>query len=74
MAFAERYLQYERRCYRWIQIPLKEVEVMYASGELIQGSGYHYEMDGQKLVEFHVNNHATFQAIFNQILGSMEAT
>jgi hypothetical protein len=35
------------------------------------GSGYYYQMDGQDFVEFHVGDHGTFQARFNQIRGSM---
>jgi hypothetical protein len=75
MAFVDRYLKCERRCYRWIPIPLKEVEVMYESGELIQRSGCHSEMDGQKAVEFHVDDHATFQGhTLTRFLVAWEAT
>jgi hypothetical protein len=42
MAFVDRYLKYERRCYRGIQIPLEEANLIWESGELIHGSGYRW--------------------------------
>jgi hypothetical protein len=48
MAFVDRYLKYERRCYRWIQIPLEEAKLLWESGDLIHESGYHYKVDDKK--------------------------
>ena len=72
--FIRRYFQQEQRMFRWIQIPLLEVEAMEEAGELQKGMGQRYNANatGQRLtsdsdndhtiwVEFHVDDHPSFQ-------------
>jgi hypothetical protein len=73
--FVRRYFEQEQRMFRWIQIPLLEVEAMEEAGELQKGMGqlYNANATGQRLtttdmndnntiwVEFHINDHPSFQ-------------
>jgi hypothetical protein len=55
--FIKRYMQFEERMFRWIQLPLEQVEEMEQNKEIEEGLGYRYE----DMVEFHVDEHPFFQ-------------
>jgi hypothetical protein len=60
--FVKRYLKYEFRMFRWIQLPLEEVKAMEENKEIDEGLGYRYQNSENKdMVEFHVDLHPTFQ-------------
>jgi hypothetical protein len=76
--FIQRYFKQEQRMFRWIQLPLSEVQAMEEAGQLQQGMGKWYNANaaGQQLtsdsdndhtiwVEFHVDNHLSFQDRMN---------
>jgi hypothetical protein len=74
--FIHRYFQHEKRMFRWIQLPLLEVESMEEVGELEKGMGKWYigNATGQlrltmndtgDWVEFHIDNHPSFQKKMN---------
>mmetsp|Transcript_10558 Transcript_10558/g.15234 ORF Transcript_10558/g.15234 Transcript_10558/m.15234 type:complete len:110 (-) Transcript_10558:118-447(-) len=54
--FVERYLKYERRAHRWIQIPLEESRKLEMEEMIPVDIGYRYT-DGNKneMVEYHVD-------------------
>ena len=59
--YIKRYFKYERRCFRWIQLPMSEVEELEKEDEFFKRSqGYEYTQNGQTLYEFHVDDHPTF--------------
>jgi hypothetical protein len=52
--FCQRYLAYEQRMHRWIQVPATEANELEKSGEVTEGSGYKYTTDdGLTMVEYH---------------------
>jgi hypothetical protein len=61
--FIKRYLEYENRMFRWVQLSLEEVEEMEESSECDKGLGYRYSdsESGKRMVEFHVDEHPSFQ-------------
>jgi hypothetical protein len=60
--FVKRYLKYEFRMFRWIQLPLEEVKAMEENKKIDEGLGYRYQNSENKdMVEFHVDLHPTFQ-------------
>ena len=61
--FLKRYLAYEIRMHRWVQLPLSQLKQMEERKEIATGLGYHYKDDQTKLdmVEFHVDEHVSFQ-------------
>jgi hypothetical protein len=61
--FIKRYLKYEIRMFRWIQLPLDEVRDMEANDEIEEGLGYRYQcpVTQIEMVEFHVDDHPSFQ-------------
>jgi hypothetical protein len=77
--FIRRYFQQEQRMFRWIQLPLLEVEAMEEAGELQRGMGKRYQANamGERLttpslndqpiiwVEFHIDEHPSFQHRMN---------
>jgi len=46
---------------RWIRLEVGKDKEMVEEGELQARHGYPCTVDGIKLVEFHVNDHPTFQ-------------
>ncbi len=56
-SFCERYLGYEARMHRWVQIKEEVAKKMEEEGEIARGSGYYYydEATKEKMVEFHVD-------------------
>jgi hypothetical protein len=56
-AFCERYLAYEMRMFRWVQIKEEQAKELEEQGEIVRGSGYHYiePLTNEKMVEFHVD-------------------
>ena len=65
--FVTRYLNYEMRMHRWIQIPLSESTEMVESGKLIKDSGYKYvDGTGIEMVEYHVDTLDDFQIRMNK--------
>ena len=74
--FMRRYIEQEQRMFRWIQLPLLEVEAMVEAGELQKGMGRQYKgtTTGQRLttdntndwVEFHIDDHPSFQKRMNE--------
>ena len=61
-AFVTRYLLYEGRMYRWIQITKEESLELEMKGLIPKGSGYLYtDKEGQQMVEYHVDSCAEFQ-------------
>jgi hypothetical protein len=60
--FIKRYLKYEFRMFRWIQLSLEKVKAMEQSLELDEGLGYRYQdADNKDMVEFHVDQNPAFQ-------------
>jgi hypothetical protein len=54
--FVTRYLQYERRAHRWIQITVSEAQELEQRGFIKGDSGYRYEdAKGKQMVELHVD-------------------
>jgi hypothetical protein len=76
--FVRQYFEQEQRMFRWIQLPLLEVEAMEEEGELQQGMGrgYNATMTGQQRtndedanntwVEFHIDDNPSFQQRMNR--------
>jgi hypothetical protein len=65
--FIERYLGYEQRMFRWIQITEKEAIDLETTGALPKQSGYRYESDtGVTMVEYHVDTCDVFQQRMNE--------
>ena len=59
--FIDRYLEYEKRMHRWIQIPNNEVLQLVEEGKLLEGEGHRYEdANGNDMVEFHVDDSDEF--------------
>jgi len=56
-SFCERYLAYEMRMFRWVQITLEQAKMLEEKGEIVKGSGYHYldPLTNTNMVEFHVD-------------------
>ena len=60
--FVTRYLNYERRMHRWVQIPLSESISLAESGKIIKNSGYMYtDESGTEMVEYHIDTLPEFQ-------------
>ena len=59
--FIDRYFDYELRCYRWYSIPKTKKNEMVQNGDLLDELGYEYEKDGINMVEYHVDDHVSFQ-------------
>jgi hypothetical protein len=60
--YVQRYLQYERRMYRWIQISAEESEKKVQQGLVPRNSGYRYKNShGVDMVEYHVDSSKLFQ-------------
>jgi hypothetical protein len=60
--FVARYLTYERRAHRWIQINLNESAALENKGLVPKNSGYRYTSDkGDETVKYHVNACREFQ-------------
>ena len=67
-SFIERYFDYELRCHRWYSIPATEKTKLVNNGELDATMGYHYKsQDGTEMVEFHVDDHVSFQNECNSL-------
>lgn len=49
--FCKRYLSYEQRMHRWIQVTTTEAAILEANGDVANGSGYKQG----NIVEYHVN-------------------
>jgi hypothetical protein len=65
--FVSRYLQYERRAHRWIQIPLQEATQLEMKRLIPKSSGYRYtDEEGKDMVEFHVDTCHVFEEQANQ--------
>ena len=64
-AFIARYLSYEIRMHRWIQISRSESLKLEEDGIIPKGSGYHYDLDGEAMVEYHVDSANIFQERMN---------
>ena len=59
--YIKRYLRNERRCFRWIQLPMSEVEELEGSDNLFSRKyGFEYKIGGLTFFEFHVDDHPTF--------------
>ena len=56
-AFCERYLAYEARMHRWVQVKEEVAKKLEEDGEIAEGSGYYYTDQGtqERMVEFHVD-------------------
>jgi DNA-binding transcriptional regulator YhcF (GntR family) len=60
--FIKRYLKYEFRMFRWIQLSLEKVKAMEENEEIDEGLGHRYQNSENKdMVEFHVDQHPSFQ-------------
>ena len=59
----------ERRCFRWLQLPVEEVEQLEKEDETFHRScGYEYiDENDNTYFEFHVDSHETFQERSNHI-------
>jgi hypothetical protein len=65
--FISRYQQYERKCHRWIHIPLQRYEKMVKDGELVEEAGFRFEKEGQTYMELHVDDSPRFQDECNHL-------
>ncbi len=66
--FVSRYLTYERRAHRWIQIVAKESTEIENKGLVPRDSGYRYMSEnGEKMVEYHVDSCTEFQERMNEV-------
>ena len=66
-AFVLRYLNYEQRMHRWIQVPLDESRQMEDDGKVVKNSGYRYvDAAGGEMVEYHVDTLDEFQIRMNE--------
>jgi len=64
--FVSRYLTYERRAHRWIQIDAKESAATENKGLVSRDSGYRYTTkNGEEMVEYHVDSCKEFQERMN---------
>ena len=61
--FVKRYLEYEKRMFRWLQLPLAKVKEMEEMLDIDKGLGYRYtdSTTYEEMVEFHVDQHPSFQ-------------
>ena len=60
--YIQRYFRNERRCFRWISLPIDEAEKLELEDEFFDKEiGYKYQVDGLTLIEYHVDDHPTFQ-------------
>jgi hypothetical protein len=57
--------KWEPRCHRWIQLPVRDLPDMERSAEGIRG-GYHYIVNGEDMVECHVDDNEDFMERGNQ--------
>ena len=65
--FVERYLQYEQRMFRWIQIMQEEANELEGQGIIPRQAGYRYQTEtGQAMVEYHVDTCDLFQQRMNE--------
>jgi hypothetical protein len=62
-----KYLENELRMYRWIQLPLTELNDLEEQLEIEIGNGHHYTdpTSNVPMVELHVDSHPTFHAQMN---------
>ena len=59
--FTKKYLAYEVRAYRWIQVTLEESNALVLEGNITADSGFSYETDdGIDMVEYHVDSSYVF--------------
>jgi len=55
--FISRYLTYERRTYRWVQLPKTEALDLQESGKILKDTGFSYtDSAGKEMVEYHVDD------------------
>jgi len=65
--FVTRYLAYEQRAHRWIQIPLSEALELEDKKMIPKNSGYRYEDDhGESMVELHIDSCQIFEEKANK--------
>ena len=65
--FVIRYLEYELRTYRWIQLKEEEVLEYELNKELKREDGYKYSHeDGSTWYEYHVDDHTDFESRMNE--------
>ena len=66
--FIERYLGYEKRMFRWIQITKQEASDLKDEGIIAKKGGYHYNHPetGVDMVEYHVDTCNLFQERMNK--------
>jgi hypothetical protein len=61
-SFCKRYLNYEQRMHRWVQVPETEAKELEQKGEIAAGSGYKYTRDdGLAMVEYHCDSIKTLK-------------
>ena len=55
--FISRYLTYERRTYRWVQLPKTEALDLQESGKILKDTGFSYtDSAGKEMIEYHVDD------------------
>ena len=60
--FTEKYLSYEVRAHRWLQMTLDESNKLLLEGSVIANCGYNYVADdGTDMVEYHIDTSYAFQ-------------
>ncbi len=62
--FCKKYITYERRAHRWIQIPLEESKNLEDNGLISPNSGYRYTEESG--AHNHVDSHQEFQDKMNK--------
>jgi hypothetical protein len=69
--YVNRYLNYELRSHRWIQIPVAQARSIMRDGKSIVDYDFghpHTSRDGQEMIEFHVDDVPELQELANAIL------
>ena len=47
--------------HRWVHLTEQEAKKMVEDGKIGAKQGYHFEITGKKIVEYHVDDHPEFQ-------------
>jgi hypothetical protein len=66
--FCKRYLAYEQRMQRWIQVPATLAIELETKGEVAKGSGYKYDSNGVSMFEYHVDSFAADNELLKEMV------
>ena len=65
--FISRYLSYELRSHRWVQMTKDESDTFKEKGIKFKTHGYEYTIDGTTYIEYHVDDHGVCQDKCNHL-------